>query len=188
MPVGLAADPAEPWPGVELQSKAKPFRCYTPAHSLKSRFLKTLTRAAFLTPSPLPFVRQMGAGGCLSASCQAFGERGEGRVASTPVWPQQALSGLRLRSEPDHDLCLRPGQALLMCGQRRAILQPAVLLDALHPSLNPSNLFLLLQQPAGLPSLTGGSTRAPPPPPAASLVLVRRVKVPPDVLCSGRAS
>ena len=85
-------------------------------------------------------------------------------MASTPVWPQQALSGLRLRSEPDHDLCLRPGQALLMCGQRQAILQPAVLLDALHPSLNPSNLFLLLQQPAGLPSLTGGSTRAPPHP------------------------
>lgn len=82
-------------------------------------------------------------------------------MASTLVWPQQALSGLRLRSEPDPDLCLQPGQALLMRGQKRAILQPAVLLDALHPSLNPPDLFLLLQQPAGLPSLTGGSTRAP---------------------------
>ena len=32
--------------------------------------------------------------------------------------------GLRLGSEPDHDLCLRPGQAHLKSGQRRSHRNP----------------------------------------------------------------
>ena len=84
-------------------------------------------------------------------------------MASTLVWPQQALSGLRLRSEPDPDLCLQPGQALLMCGQKRAILQPAVLLDALHPSLNPPTSSSCSSNRRAFPPSLGGALEPPSP-------------------------
>lgn len=99
-------------------------------------------------------------------------------MASTPAWPQQALSGLKLGSDPDHDLCLRPGRALLKCEQRPGPhTATPVLLEALHPS-QPSQSLLRLN-PAGPPLPHCGGALATTPP-AASLVLVRRVKVPPD--------
>lgn len=84
-------------------------------------------------------------------------------MASTPAWPQQALSGLRLGSEPDHDLCLRPGQAVLKCGQRRATLQPAALLGALHPSLSPPVSSSRSSNRRASPPALRGALATPPP-------------------------